>query len=154
MQITSQCGSHYLPVTGSCRTTLAWRRFGGWDRLPRPLLLPRFPPRAPNPNHIWSTLALFGSNRAASRYRLWAPPTSTPGCGNSPPSLGIQEVLHTGVPNSLGELPLSPHQEPDGSSHCPQMCPRAVTLTLPSAWGVLGPDSTHPFTSFRSRPDL
>lgn len=97
-----QCGSHYLSGTGSCRTPLAWRGLGevaGADRL-----TPSTPPscRSLRPQ---SHLVHIGPVWFQScHFLLLSLDTPNP-CPSCTPSLSIQRVLHSGVPDSLMGLP-------------------------------------------------
>ena len=56
-----------------------------------PISSPSPPARAPNPNPIWFTLVLFGSNCLTSCYRPWAPHPCPPICGNRPLPLSFPQ---------------------------------------------------------------
>ena len=100
-----------------------------------PISSPSPPARAPNPNPIWFTLVLFGSNCLTSCYRLWAPQPLPPYLWEqTPPSLlpsACNKALVGGgspgvrVPNSPVDLPLTPLMSMMGHVTVPQcaFCP-------------------------------
>ena len=122
-----------------------------------PISSPSPPARAPNPNPIWFTLVLFGSNCLTSCYRLWAPQPLPPYLWEqTPPSLlpsaCNKALVGRRIPRGEGPQqpcgpPLDPSHEHDGSCHCPPMCLLPVILRCP------GSDNAHPHPS-RSGPDI
>lgn len=103
-----------------------------------PFSSPSPPIRAPDPNHIWFTLALFGSNHLTSCYHLWVPhPHLWEGTAHSP--LSLQQILYIGISNSLMALALIPTMNgqvtslpPGYYSGCPPMPGVPPALVAPT----------------------